>query len=670
MTKRFISVCLLSSILILIFGSILQFFYGASDPHRSGHTWGSDDAYISYRYAENLFHGNGLVFNPGEKIEGYSSLLYALMVTPAFLLGKSSIYIFSTVLNIVLAIVCLVLFAQIIKRQLSSTMWGYGTLLLALNPILWIHINTGLESILILLLQLAIWYFLENHLDAPKKRQYLIFTALALSLLLLARVDGFVFGAFICLYLLLRHEFKLSALFFLISAVIEGSYMLIRYAYYGDILNAPYYAKVSGLLTDRLHHGLQDFGQFIMQAGYWPYLICLVLLLLILIQRKSPRVHKDLIFPYTCTIFLGIYWIYIGGDVFGERFLLLLYPLGIYIFLALLSRFNNHQRLVMIIWPLIAINSLLLISSDLRLLYTQTTTPQYNMWLTLGQFLKNSHPSATVAIDAAGRVPFLSELYTIDMLGLNDKHISKLDVSDRPFKVGHNKFDADYIIERKPDLIAAWITPTFDLAWGLDKQKYRSDYHLLYLVNSNPVSEVNNIINVEELSPKDISTWIKKGFRYAVLTRGKTPLMPIDKLDFKDPSDSYYLDSGFSSIERSTNQSWIWNDGNNSTLTIPLAPHTTYQMNISAMPAHMPNRQQSITIIVNKNHVGTIPLLNPEYATYTITIPEEYIQSENAIEFHYAYTISPHDQQASNPDTRKLAVNFQEISFQAVTEPE
>ena len=36
----------------------------------------SDDAYISYRYARNLSDGLGLVWNPGEHVEGYSNFLW------------------------------------------------------------------------------------------------------------------------------------------------------------------------------------------------------------------------------------------------------------------------------------------------------------------------------------------------------------------------------------------------------------------------------------------------------------------------------------------------------------------------------------------------------------------------------------------------------------------
>ena len=38
----------------------------------------SDDAFISFRYVRNLLEGHGLVFNPGEYVEGYTNFLWVL----------------------------------------------------------------------------------------------------------------------------------------------------------------------------------------------------------------------------------------------------------------------------------------------------------------------------------------------------------------------------------------------------------------------------------------------------------------------------------------------------------------------------------------------------------------------------------------------------------------
>ncbi|MDB4285448.1 hypothetical protein N9903_00905 [bacterium] len=39
-----------------------------------------DDAYISFRYAQNFADGHGFVFNPGETVEGYTNFLWVLLL--------------------------------------------------------------------------------------------------------------------------------------------------------------------------------------------------------------------------------------------------------------------------------------------------------------------------------------------------------------------------------------------------------------------------------------------------------------------------------------------------------------------------------------------------------------------------------------------------------------
>ena len=44
-----------------------------------------DDAFISFRYAKNLIEGNGLVFNVGERVEGYTNFLWTILLSLSFL---------------------------------------------------------------------------------------------------------------------------------------------------------------------------------------------------------------------------------------------------------------------------------------------------------------------------------------------------------------------------------------------------------------------------------------------------------------------------------------------------------------------------------------------------------------------------------------------------------
>ena len=46
-----------------------------------------DDAYITFRYIKNFITGNGLVFNIGERVEGYTTFLWTILLALPMTLG-------------------------------------------------------------------------------------------------------------------------------------------------------------------------------------------------------------------------------------------------------------------------------------------------------------------------------------------------------------------------------------------------------------------------------------------------------------------------------------------------------------------------------------------------------------------------------------------------------
>ena len=50
-----------------------------------------DDAFISFRYAENVTQGHGLTFNPGERVEGYTNFLWVLILAFFHVLGADTV---------------------------------------------------------------------------------------------------------------------------------------------------------------------------------------------------------------------------------------------------------------------------------------------------------------------------------------------------------------------------------------------------------------------------------------------------------------------------------------------------------------------------------------------------------------------------------------------------
>jgi hypothetical protein len=80
--------------------------------------------------------------------------------------------------------------------------------------------------------------------------------------------------------------------------------------------------------------------------------------------------------------------------------------------------------------------------------------------VTMGRWLKTNAPRGTlIAVDAAGQVPYFSELPAIDMFGINDLHIGRLQVATLGQGTpGHEKFDLIYVILRQPEYVVIFGT--------------------------------------------------------------------------------------------------------------------------------------------------------------------------------------------------------------------
>ncbi|MEI7887528.1 MAG: hypothetical protein WCJ04_09060, partial [Actinomycetes bacterium] len=101
-----------------------------------------DDAFITYRYARNLARGNGLVFNPGERVEGYTNFLWTLMHVIPEKLGWSS-PIFSQVIGIALMVATVAVTLRLARRLFSSQSFGFLVALTLLANMTFLTYATG-----------------------------------------------------------------------------------------------------------------------------------------------------------------------------------------------------------------------------------------------------------------------------------------------------------------------------------------------------------------------------------------------------------------------------------------------------------------------------------------------------------------------------------------------
>src|SRR5262249_2820515 len=116
-----------------------------------------EDALITYRYAENLATGHGLVYNAGERVLGTTTPLFALILgSVGAVFGPKSIPMGSTVLMMAASLVSLMLVHATLRRSGISA--GFAILAVAylgLHPdTLWTTAS-GLETPLVVLLMMA-----------------------------------------------------------------------------------------------------------------------------------------------------------------------------------------------------------------------------------------------------------------------------------------------------------------------------------------------------------------------------------------------------------------------------------------------------------------------------------------------------------------------------------
>ncbi len=520
MKRRTRSVLLqLAPLLLLIGGTLGQVGFGYFDHDLSGHALGADDAFISYRYASNLVSGQGLVFNPGEYVEGYSNLLYVLMISAGLVfLPHDQAYGFSVCLNLLLIALAYLAFLWIARRTLR----GYGPLaavaLFSLTPSVWIWTGSGMETPLVLLLLLLTWGALEVAIETGDRRAGWVLAALA-AVAVLSRADGFLIPLLAAGFCLLRGRRRLALGIGAAAALTLCLLVAWRLWYYGYPLPNTYYVKVSGDLQSRVWAGLEALWQVGRLQGLVVHIAILAGYAVWSFAQRGFRALERLPFEaYFGIVWVG-YFVYLGGDVLFDRFLLPIFLMGVSLALRWAQGPSGRPlamaRFALLLGVLGAANLTALFADD-RMAYQ---TVKYDRWETLGRHLREQHPDAVLAIDAAGKVPFFSGLRTIDMLGLNDEHIAHGDARSG-FRIGHNKFDPRYVMARKPDLIAAWMKPNLDLWWGIDRARYRrGGYRIRYLCSTHRTPPDPAIVDVSGVSEAEIRKLLWRGHAYAVLER-------------------------------------------------------------------------------------------------------------------------------------------------------
>ncbi len=418
-----------------------------------------DDAFISFRYAQNLIDGHGLVFNIGEKVEGYSNLLYVLLSAVGIRLGVDPLLwgrIWSTLamgglLAMLPGIVRLLAPEENAHRALPGQV---AQMLTAFTGAVACWMLAGLETAFFAFFTVWAW-------RSALKRQTIL-AGVAGLLLILTRPEGpalaFLFSAWSLLpsaalstgYYGSNRKRLLGPILLVVGT---AAFFLWRHSYFGWWLPNTYYAK-TGDLAGQLKTGLPYSLGFLKWYGAG---ILATAVVAVLRGGISLIFRRDMYLTLAVILIWSVYVTMVGGDMLGMyRFFVPVLPLLLTWLTALLSStcWLSRPRNALVATVILAL--LLLPASfrgkERRLISIHMTEANLGGWVIAGDAMaKNLPKGCSIALGPAGYIPYVTGFYTYDYYGLVVPEISHKDVAFEQGYAGHEKHDGGYLLSRLPD---------------------------------------------------------------------------------------------------------------------------------------------------------------------------------------------------------------------------
>lgn len=433
-----------------------------------------DDSYITYRYSENFAAGKGMVFNAGERVEGFTSFLWMVLLGGGAFVGLD-LPILAPVLSLFASLALSVLTATLAHRYRGTNdsplavNWGplIATAWLVCHGTWAFYALTGMET--------AFFALLITGTVACAARSSTRSAVAAGVLLLLAtmcRPEGLGYWGLLVLALGLRSESRVRAV--KMSAVTLAGYVpffALRYSYFGEVFPNTYYAKASPSLG-LLLRGITGAEEFFTIHLIWlvPLLWWRCFRATLATDTADLRAKEARQFYWvSAVLFLGtVANVCMVGEhtLLFYRFFLPVMPLmAVAVGNGLLHVFPARRWAGVtagLVWSLgIATVSFLPRFSVFSRgdapsswEFSQTIRRFNDEYLLVGQWMKEHLPAdTTLAMNAVGIVPYLTGFTTIDMVGLTDRHIAHRDITLGNAAYGHEKHDAVYVLERQPSLI-------------------------------------------------------------------------------------------------------------------------------------------------------------------------------------------------------------------------
>lgn len=412
-----------------------------------------DDAWISFRYARNLVRGEGLVFNPGEYVEGYTNFLWTVLIAAGLALG-----IEPDVASYGLGLACfagtLALTWRIGRAWLGQAGGLTAMAVLGTNHTASGYATGGLETSLQTFLGVAVLAILLDRREGGPSAPQLALASTLSAAAVMTRPDAVVLLGTMCLGLLYAGvrgrqgaPTKVAALL-VPGAVIVGAWLAWKLQVYGTVVPNTAVAKLGG--TTSYARGIRYVVSF-----FASYMLWAPLLLVPFVARRDPDTA-----PRPAAVLFGLialqclYVVRIGGGFMEFRFLAPIVPM-----VALLAAWPLTRLSASPLVPVAGLAVLGFFSWFHAKLGTRSplwsqgddiesfALLKYHLddrgdgWMGLGEALHEGVGGTDVAVatTAVGAIGWASDLRLIDQHGLTDAWIARNGtlLGDRP---GHQRF--------------------------------------------------------------------------------------------------------------------------------------------------------------------------------------------------------------------------------------
>jgi arabinofuranosyltransferase len=410
-----------------------------------------DDAYITFRYVANYLNGDGLVYNIGERVEGYTNFGWLLLLLVSGIAGLDYVLI-SRLAGVFFGAGAIFLTFFIARRCFNhrDRFWSLlPPVMLAANPSFAYWSQSGLETAaFVFLTALAVYLHLV--------RSWLL--AAALVFIVLVRPEGALIAMLLVVAELLitrkrpKFTFGCAALALVFSLPFAGFKLL----YYGSLLPNPFYAK-TGLDLEQFRAGFEYAVTFL---GHYPLLI-VGLLLTPFFWRSLNSSSRTV---WLLTFGFVVYVVVIGGDVLkAHRFFLpvaglMAVPLAVWLSSVATCFRATIQHTILVTATVVAVALGCYLPHEFVYRYALLETALTDKMAFLAARLKETdHTDFSVAASTIGRLGYdLMGHRLIDLLGLTDSTIAR---HPEPAPAGmqstwrEQAFNSPYVLEQAPDYV-------------------------------------------------------------------------------------------------------------------------------------------------------------------------------------------------------------------------